>query len=285
MAETETHESELPKYDGFMSQREAELRAGREKVLQNASASELAKKEADRLVREADERIKDDMLRRELILDTSVAMDKTEHDRAGAEIIDQAQTALEAIQHLADRQEPIIDMRRANRVERLEDETVDTTGAQELVTDFVTAQAVNQPTILAEQRGVETVGRPLNNTDGVFTDEELALAALPTPKDKHVPKTREQAESIASDKVPPVERMVKEAGIVSDYAPERNEAIDLVRAAPDEALSIDGAPETDVRSTTSENAFKKPSDVQEDALLERAGAKPRGRPAGSKNKQ
>lgn len=287
MAETEPHSSELTNVaPGWMAKREAEMQAGREKVAQNMAASRLAREQADQLFRHADERLKEDEAQRERILDTSVAVDKREHDQAGAEVIDQAQTALEAVQHLADRQEPILDFRRANRVERLVDPTVDTAAAQELVTDHVTAQAVNQPTVLASEQGEETVGRPLNYSGGDFTDQELALASLPTPKDKHVPKTRPQAEDIAREKVPETERVVKEAAIVSDQALHRNEAIDIVRAAPDEALSIDGTPETDIRSTVHDSAFLSHPDVIADQTRERAQTEPRkgGRPPGSKNK-
>lgn len=269
---------ELP---GWMAQREAEMNAGREKVMQNMAASDLAQRQAKDLIRAADERLKEDEEQRLRILDTSVAVDKREHDQAGAEVIDQAQTALEAVQHLADRQEPIIDFRRANRVERLEDPTVDTEAARQLVTDHVTAQAVNQPTILASEMGQETEGRPLNY-GGVYSDDELALAVLPTPKDKHVPKTREQAEEIAALKVPETERVVKEAAIVSDDALHRNEAIDIVRETPDIALSIDGTPETDPRSTTNPSAFTGYEDVVADATRQRAEENPkrgRGRPA------
>lgn len=282
MAETEPHASTQTNVaPGWMAKREAEMAAGREKVEQNMAASDLAKEQAQRLFREADERLKEDEEQRQRILDTSVAVDKREHDQAGAEVIDQAQTALEAVQHLADRQEVIVDFRRANRVDRLEDPTVDTKAAQDLVTDHVTAQAVNQPTVLANEQGAETENRPLNYSHGDFTDEELAIASLPTPKDKHVPKTREMAEQIAREKVPETERVVKEAAIVSDQALHRNEAIDIVREAPDEALSIDGTPETDIRSTTAESAFKTHADVIADQTRERAQQAPKrgpGRP-------
>lgn len=275
MAETESHESPQPHATpGWMAQREAELQAGREKVRENMAASHLARAQADRLIRDADAQIEEDMQRREQILDTSVAVDQREHDQAGAEVIDQAQTMLEAVQHLADRQEPILDFRRANRVDRLEDPTADPKAARDLAVDHVTAQAVNQPTVLASERGVETENRPLNDTDGMFPDAELALPVLPTPKDKHVPKTRPQAEEIADLKVPEAERVVKEAAIVSDQALHRNEAIDIVRETPDVALSIDGTPETDPRSTTAESAFETLPDARDEATKARAAQSP-----------
>lgn len=187
----------------FMTQREAELRAGRERVQERLDRSDDKHKRnmRDRFKSADEERVQDEE-RRERILNAPGIADKATLDRAGAEIVDQAQTQLEAVGHLYDRQEKVTTAGQQWELEALEGHA-DPEGATELTEDAVTAQAVNQPTVLANNAGIPTEDRALNVT-GLRSVEPL-----PVPEERHVPKTRKRAEQIAKAKVPPAERVVK----------------------------------------------------------------------------
>lgn len=170
------------------------------------------------------------------------AISKAERDRAGAEVQDQAQTEMEALLHLADRNEPIIDMRRQTLIERIEGDA-DPQGAQELTTDHVTAQAVNQPTILANERGQDTENQPLNTTIGLagtdIPDDKLANDQVEMPTDRETPKTRAAAEKVAKGKVPPTQKVVRHGATSNDPDPRTVDkgAVPIMRAAPNDILS------------------------------------------------
>lgn len=221
----------------FEARRELELRAGRARVEERSramvDAGRLEGKQFDRALRDAELSLREDDEKRLRLLDTAATFNKVEADRAGAEVIDQAQTELEAVQHIADRNEPILDYRREAIIEKLQGDA-DPKAAEQVTTDVVTAQAVNQPTVLANNAGVETVDVPLNAS--TLRDHELALARTVVPDDKHVPKTRKQAEKVARGKVPPATKVVKEQAVVTQDDPEKNEAVQIVRAASDDIL-------------------------------------------------
>lgn len=187
----------------FMSQREAELSAGRERVQERMGNSEKTdKRHMQRLFKDADREREEDERRREEILNATGLEDKAVLDRAGAEVADQAQTMLEALGHLADREEKITTVFQQREMEALEG-NADPDAATEMAVDATTAQAVNQPTVLANNAGVPTEDRALNVT-GLTT-----VAPLPIPDERHVPKTRKRAEQIAKAKVPSAQELVR----------------------------------------------------------------------------
>lgn len=237
MASNHASKEATDKPNRFESRREAELAAGRRRVEDRSAALIKAGradgKQIERSFKDAQRGLDEDLKKREELLDTAKSFTQREADRAGAEVIDQAQTELEAVGHLANNDEPILDYRRQANVERLKD-GADPQAATEITTDVVTAQAVNQPTVLANDAGKETEGRPLNVTDQ--PDSALALNIQQTPEDKHVPKTQAKARKTAKAKVPPAEKVVKEQAVVTQDKPEKNEAVEIVRKAPDDAL-------------------------------------------------
>lgn len=205
----------------FENQRLAEIEAGRARVAELHDA-----KDFKRLQRDAEVALEEDMeRRRQLYEEVSSVGDKAALDRAGAEVADQAQTELEAVLHLGDRVEKVVTNERQTTLERLEGDA-DTTEATLITVDHVTAQAVNQPTILAHDDGQNTEERPLN-TSG-FPDEVLS-PSLQVPEDRVVPKTRKRAEAVARGKVPPTEEIVRPA--FEEYA------LSEVSKVPDEVMS------------------------------------------------
>jgi hypothetical protein len=253
---------------GLSKQREAEMERGRQ-LSRERSALRGDVKDFQHRVKEADARIKEDEDRRHsTIIEPVTAGDKELRDITGAAVQDQAQTLHEAILHLADRQEPIIDFRRQRRVDLLEDETVDTAEAHEIAVQAVLAQAVNQPTVLANNQGQETEDKPLNIS--LFADDELALTRVVLPPDELTPKTRDQAEEAAVGMVPEPERVVGDGKVSNDDNPETIEAVDVFCAAPDISMSYPIPGDVD----------KRLAEADENEPV----AKRRGRPPGSKNK-
>jgi hypothetical protein len=233
MAETQVED----RPHSFENRRKMEMEAGRRRVQERMSAAGQKSSEFKDHFKRAEDEIKADEERRERLFNDTPAIDKAEADRAGAEVADQAQTQLEAVQHLADRNEPIIDFRRERIIERLEGDA-DPRGAEEVTRDLVTAQAVHQPTPMASMKGLETEDRPLNNSD--FRDEELALDRVTTPDDQHAPKTEEQAREVAAAKVPETEAVVVAGWHLGpgDNPEKVEQVVDLVRSADD--LVLDG---------------------------------------------
>jgi hypothetical protein len=243
----------------FSRQREEEMKRGREAV-----SSRMARgggvKDFARMKKEADARLEEDEERRKLILENpEVAADKALRDIAGAAVQDQAQTLHEAILHLADREEPILDFRRQRAVDELEDETVDLQAARDVTTDMVRAQAVNQPTVLASEEGQETEDKPLNTT--LFADSELSFDRVVLPPDELTPKNVEQADEAAEGMVPSPEQVVGDGKVSNDDYPETVEAVEVFEAAPDLSMS-----------------FPIPGDVDKRLVEGDATPKRRGRP-------
>jgi hypothetical protein len=253
---------------GLSKQREAEMERGRQ-LSRERSALRGDVKDFQHRMKEADARIKEDEDRRHsTIIEPTPAADKTLHDIAAAAVQDQSQTLHEAIIHLADRQEPIIDFRRQKRVDLLEDETVDTAEAHEIAVQTVLAQAVNQPTVLANNQGQDTENRPLNIS--LFADDELALTRVVLPPDELTPKTRDQAEEAAVGMVPEPERVVGAGKVSNDEDPASVESVDVFCAAPDISMSYPIPGDVDKRLMEAD---------ENEPVVKR-----RGRPPGSKNK-
>lgn len=179
--------------------RAAEIDTGRARFMERHKSSHDIKK----LLKEADHVESEEKKRLKTVAEG--VFSNPVRDRAQAEIIDQAQTELEAVQHLADRERKIITLAQELEVEALEGDA-DPKAATEVTTDLVTAQAVNQPTVLANERGIKTEDRPLNLTH--FADHELSAGTI-IPSEEIVPKTRKSAEHIAKVKVPATEDVVK----------------------------------------------------------------------------
>jgi hypothetical protein len=224
----------------FEDRRRAEMEAGRSRVVERMQSSQVDDPNFNDRVKAAERQLKEDDKRREELFNAEGLNGQAVHDRAGAEVIDQAQTELEAMGHAADRVEKIITWPQQLEMERQEG-NADPDLATTITTHHVTAQAVNQPTVLANEAGIETEGRPLNTTLGPsgasFSDEALALDRQEAPSDKVVPKTRKAAEKVAKGKVPHARKLVKEQAVVTQYDPDKNEAIDAVRRAPAEAMN------------------------------------------------
>jgi hypothetical protein len=191
-------------------------------------------KEYSQLQKEADAQRKEDEERIKLLRE-GPGFDKDLHDRAGACVQDQAQTALEAVLHLADQEEPIIDLRRQRAVETLEDNTVDLGLAQEVTLETVRAQAVNQPVPLANEEGKETEFEPVTGpgAEGFAVNND----AVVLPPDELTPKTVAQAEEAAEGLVPDVERMIGDGKVSNDLDPASVESIDIFEAAPDISMN------------------------------------------------
>ena len=190
----------------FEQRRFAEMEAGRARLREIAQAAGHDEKLLNKRIKDAEEEIKEDERRRDELLNfrpTNIA----DRDRAGAEVADQAQTELEAILHTADRAEPILTSPHQIAVEELEHPDVDTKRAEVLTTDMVTAQAVNQPVVLANERGVDTESKPMN-PHGFEEDIIDPRMFTQMPEEKHVPRTRAKAEKISRHKVPRAEAVV-----------------------------------------------------------------------------
>lgn len=220
--------------------RKAELDAGRARFDERSQGVD-AKVRTQMLRRGEDEHRESEDHRKAVYGEQEDAVAKRERDRSGAEVQDQAQTQLEALLHLANREEPIIDMRRQTLIERLEGDA-DPGEAEDLTTDHVTAQAVNQPTVLANERGQETENQPLNTTIGMAgtdrPDEHLAQDQVKMPTDRETPKTRSDAEKVARGKVPPVEKVVRAGATTNDPDPKTVDkgAVPIVRSAASDIL-------------------------------------------------
>ncbi len=207
---------------GVLERREAEMATGRAAFEErNGKSAEHTK----RLLKEHEEMIKEEEARVAELNSTPSLGDRAARDRAGAELIDQAQTMLEAVGHNADREVTIVTRFQQTEIEKLEG-PADPAKATAMATDHVTAQAVNQPTVLASEQGTPTEDRPLNLTD--FRDSELS-PATPVPADKFVPKTRRKAETVSRQKVPSADAIVK-----PDF---EADALRIAMRAPDEALA------------------------------------------------
>ena len=194
--------STLPTGDeapNFEQRRLAEMEAGRARLRELSQAAGHDEKALAKVMKNADEAIKEDERRRDELLNFR-PINAADRDRAGAEVADQAQTELEAILHTADRAEPILTSEHQIAVEELDHPDVDTKRAEVLTTDMVTAQAVNQPVVLANEQGVDTESKPMNPQN---FDESLIDTRLVTmPEEKHVPRTRKKAEKVSRNKVP-----------------------------------------------------------------------------------
>lgn len=223
----------------FMSQREAELNAGRARIEERLGQinDKNAAEHSRRLMKETDKLNKEDLDRRDELLNAPGVEDKMIRDRAAAEIVDQAQTQLEDILHRANRSLPITTVADQLLAERLERNT-DPGAATDATTDLVTAQAVNQPTVLANNAGIPTEDRALNTTG-------LPVDPIAIPDERHVPKTRKRAEKIAKDKVPPAEDIVKPGWHGDANEPTEvkdvngDAAVVAVENAPDVSLSTE----------------------------------------------
>jgi hypothetical protein len=220
----------------FTQKRELEMNRGRE-VSRERAARAGQIKEFQGFVKEADARFKDDEERRRGIIETpETAHDKALRDIAGASVQDASQTLHEAILHLADREEPILDFRRQRRVDELDDPTVDLKAAHEVATQAVVAQAINQPTVLANEEGKETENQPLNVS--LFHDDELSMGRVVLPPDELTPKTHDQAVEAAEGMVPAPERVVGDGKVSNDQYPETVEAVEVFEEAPEISMSM-----------------------------------------------
>lgn len=222
----------------FLTQRDLELQAGRERLKSIASnAGPQAQKTLTAHQKDAERLLKEDLEQRDRILNAEGTADNLLRDRSGAEIVDQAQTQLEALGHLADREERITTLDQQLAMERFEG-PVDPGEAEAMSADAVTAQAVNQPTVLANNAGIPTEDRALNKTG-------LPVAQSEVPSERHVLKTRKRAEKIALEKVPPIQKAVRPGwhgdkneptDVTAEFA---NNAIEVVEGADPVALSPD----------------------------------------------
>lgn len=219
-------------------QRLAELQAGRNRFAERANFPGNPTDLGAHVKRADQERNADEERRRGLLYATPI-YDQATRDIAGAEVADQAQTELEALQHLADRNEPIIDFRRERLIERQQGDA-DPAAATATTMDHITAQAVNQPTVLAHEAGQNTEDQPLNTSGRA--DNTLALDRQQKPSDAAVPKTRAQAVRVAKGKTPPAAKVVKEQAVVTQDDPEKNEAVAIVAKVPNDVMGppVDG---------------------------------------------
>jgi|SRR5215204_3332234 len=200
--------STLPTGDeapNFEQRRREELEAGRARLREINQAAGHDEGELNKRIEEADGVIKEDEKRRDELLQLR-PLDTTDRDRAGAEVADQAQTELEAIIHLADRAEPILTAAHEIAVEELDHPDADTERAELITTDMVTAQAVNQPVVLANERGVDTESKPMN--PGEWDERRIDTRLVTMPAEKHVPRTRQKAEKVSRHKIPRAEEVV-----------------------------------------------------------------------------
>ena len=217
----------------WLDQRELEMAAGRARIQEREGQLKANRSHAEEIRREEARKQEEEDNNRLAEARDGFISNRVELDRAGAEVADQAQTELEATQHTADRKNKVIDREHENMIEALDHPDVDTALAESITRDVVTAQAVNQPTILANNRGVDTETKPLNVTKhpvsgGEWEDDALALDRQVKPSDATVPKTRPKAEKVAKGKVPPVKQVVKQ-----DFEPD---AVKIVRATDDDIL-------------------------------------------------
>jgi hypothetical protein len=217
----------------FEQRRREELEAGRARLREVAKAAGHDESDLNRRLKEADKVIKEDEKRRDELLQLR-PIDTVDRDRAGAEVADQAQTELEAIIHLADRAEPILTAAHQIAVEELDHPDVDTKRAEDLTTDMVTAQAVNQPVVLANERGVDTEAKPINAGD--WPEDKINTRLVSMPDEKHVPRTRAKAEKVSRHKIPRAKEVVVD-GWHDGKGPNPDAAVkEVVRINDPEAL-------------------------------------------------
>jgi hypothetical protein len=228
--------STLPTGDeapNFEQRRREELEAGRARLREVAQAAGHDESDLNKRLKEADKVIKEDEKRRDELLQLR-PIDTTDRDRAGAEVADQAQTELEAIIHLADRAEVILTAPHQIAVEELDHPDVDTKRAEAITTDMVTAQAVNQPVVLANERGVDTESKPMNSGD--WPEERINTRLVTMPEEKHAPRTRKKAEKVSRHKIPRAEEVVVD-GWHEGKGPNPDAAVkEVVRIDDPEAL-------------------------------------------------
>jgi hypothetical protein len=231
---TETREAKhAPVSPALDAQRRAEMDAGRARLQELHDAAGIKDPDFKNRLKDSDETVKEDEARRHELL-TFAPGSQAERDRAGAEVADQAQTELEAVLHFADRQEQIIAGEHQSQVERLDHRTVNIDKAEQTTTDAVTAQAVNQPVVLAHPDGYDTA-KPLNPQD--MEEHLIPDRLVRAPSERYAPRTREKAEKVSRHKVPRVEQVVKQ-GWHEGKGPDPDAAVKAVRAAKDpEALS------------------------------------------------
>lgn len=216
------------------AQRRLEIEAGRARVAESMKLTGVNDREMRDKFKLADEELKRDEERRFRLLNDPGMPDKVQLDRAGAEVADQAQTQLEAALHLADREEKIVTGFQQEAAEKLE--SVDVDGVQQASEEAIVAQAINQPTPLANERGLPTEGRPLNTSD--FADDELELTRVETPEDRMTPKTKDQAEDFAVARNPDPREVVRpgwhepEKALAAEELPERNPVTGAPMRAP-----------------------------------------------------
>jgi hypothetical protein len=218
---------------GWEAQRQAEIEAGRQRF-QERSGQQKGEVDTARLTRDADEQQKEDEKRREAIYNPEI-VNKREHDFAGSTLVDASQTMLEAYMHAADRVKKITTVADMRALEAFKFEGAKPEDAEKEAELQVTVMAEGQPTVLANERGEETEGRP-RNASRDFTDEELALGRLGMPSDIATPKTKRQARKRAGENIPPARQVLKEAAIVSDLSMEPNEAVEIVKGMDDEVI-------------------------------------------------
>lgn len=210
-----------------MSRREAEIELGRKRFNERHDA-----KDRKVAIKEVDEAEAERRKELEEAANRDDAATKRERDRAGAEVIDQAQTELEAVQHLADQEETVITREDEDELERLLG-NADPAAAQAVTKSLVEAQAINQPTPLAAAKG-QDVSKPLNTSGRA--DEDVALDRQGLPEDRHTPKTQAQASKVAKGKVPAPKEVVGPGKVVNDDDPSTVKAVKVARAQPDSIL-------------------------------------------------
>jgi len=217
----------------FEQRRLEEMEAGRARLREIGQAAGHDEKTLSKAIKNADEQIKEDERRREEMFAFQL-INVADRDRAGAEVADQAQTELEAILHTADRAEPILTAEHQIAVEELDHPDVDEKRAEDLTTDMVTAQAVNQPVVLANEQGFDTEAKPMNPQG---FDERLIDTRLVTmPEEKHAPRTRQKAEKVSRHKIPRAKEVVVD-GWHEGKGPNPDAAVkEVVRIDDPEAL-------------------------------------------------
>lgn len=218
----------------FEDNRLAELSVGRARLEElSKNREDHDEKDFKRRLRDADEQIKEDERRRDELLNAAPMAAGADRDRAGAEVADQAQSELESVIHNADRQERILTAGHSISVELLEHPTVDMGKAEQQSMDLTTAQAVNQPVVLAEQAGEDT--SKVLNPDG-WPEERIDERLVAIPPEKYTPRSRKKAEELARKKTPDAETVVRE-GWHEGKGPDPDAAVKAVRKARDpEAL-------------------------------------------------
>lgn len=207
--------------------RQAEIEAGRARLREMHNFRERSAEDEGQREQDIDAALQEDERLRYERLTAMGTADKAKLDRAASEVVDQAQTQLEAALHFGDRrdrfpEEPRITaagvavpenhvqgrIQTRSQQRAIEDlafdnpDNVNMDLVQETTRQIIMAQAVAQPTPLANARGLPTEGRALNISE--FADVELDSVhrAEAIPTDRMTPKTPEQAEQFASERTP-----------------------------------------------------------------------------------